>query len=221
MKIHEIINNKTQKYLFDNQIWETDGDDLFKSGTNISITGEYYLKEILEADFEPVVDWSKVEVDTPVIVNTGIKYDKAHFAGYEKGTDEVLVFYNGRSKWTGEDLTKIRLYPSQVRLVEMESMNEFRTIEDYDKMIFDFEHWRNNDVAIHFKSQAEIKEFAKLTNSCLLEAMTKGKNEAYVECSTGGNAILNAIVISSKEKFEERDYEILEWSELRKFKEVE
>ncbi len=191
-----------------------------EEGTDITLS--IPLKNMLEADFEPVVDWSKVEVDTPIIVKTEVGDGKLHFAHYDNVNDEIVAYEDGRTSWTVTSiLCGVRLEPSQVRLAEVEFKDKIITQEDYENMIFDFEIWRNNEVAIHFKSKEEIKEFAKLTNNSLLEPMTKGKNEAYVECRTGGNAIPNATVISSKESFEERGYAILEWSELRKFKEVE
>lgn len=50
---------------------------------------------------EPVIDWSKVPVDTPIWVR-GLESDRwfrRHFAKYENGT--VYAFRNGGTSWSG------------------------------------------------------------------------------------------------------------------------
>ena len=58
---------------------------------------------LLEDYEEPEVDWSKVEVDTPILVRTveGAKWFKRHFAKYEDG--RVFVWTNGKTSWTAPD----------------------------------------------------------------------------------------------------------------------
>lgn len=52
---------------------------------------------------EPEVDWSKVEVDTPILVrdNEDEKWLKRHFAKYENG--RVYVWNLERTSWTTRD----------------------------------------------------------------------------------------------------------------------
>lgn len=58
---------------------------------------------LLEDYEEPEVDWSKVEVDTPILVRTveGAEWFKRHFAKYEDG--RVFVWNNGKTSWTAHD----------------------------------------------------------------------------------------------------------------------
>ena len=61
------------------------------------------LDEILQMEFEEIVnvDWSKVPVDTKVLVSdNGDTWYKRHFAKYENGS--VHVFPDGRSSFTTE-----------------------------------------------------------------------------------------------------------------------
>lgn len=54
---------------------------------------------------EPPVDWSKVAVDTPILVTySGIhQWVKRHFAKYENG--RVYAWNHGKTSWTGEMCT--------------------------------------------------------------------------------------------------------------------
>ena len=57
---------------------------------------------------EPEVDWSKVEVDTPILVSdtNGEDWLKRHFAEYKFGV--VCAWYGGRTSWTEDCITKWR-----------------------------------------------------------------------------------------------------------------
>lgn len=50
---------------------------------------------------EPQVDWSKVAVDTPVLVRDSVEFDwkKRYFAKYENGF--VYTFSDGKTSWSG------------------------------------------------------------------------------------------------------------------------
>ena len=52
---------------------------------------------------EPKTDWSKVKVDTPILVRTveGADWVKRNFAKYEGGM--VFVWNNGKTSWTALD----------------------------------------------------------------------------------------------------------------------
>ena len=60
---------------------------------------------LLEDCEEPEVDWSKVEVDTPILVRTveGADWVKRNFAKYEGGM--VYVWNNGKTSWTANNMT--------------------------------------------------------------------------------------------------------------------
>ena len=55
---------------------------------------------------EPEVDWSKIEVDTPILVRQGNngKWLERHFAKYENG--DVYAWVDGQTSWTGADKIK-------------------------------------------------------------------------------------------------------------------
>ena len=60
----------------------------------------------LEEYEEPETDWSKVEVDTPILVRQGKngKWLERHFAKYENG--DVYAWVDGQTSWTGADEIK-------------------------------------------------------------------------------------------------------------------
>lgn len=60
---------------------------------------------LLEDYEEPETDWSKVEVDTPILVrdNEDEKWIKRHFAKYENG--RVYVWTLERTSWTTDNVT--------------------------------------------------------------------------------------------------------------------
>ena len=63
---------------------------------------ELPLIDIINSEFEEYIDWSKVPVDTKVLVSdNGKLWYKRHFAKYESGA--VHVFPDGRSSFTTEE----------------------------------------------------------------------------------------------------------------------
>ena len=64
-----------------------------------------YMSEIAELDFEEVVDWSKVPVDTKILVknfNCNL-WHRRHFSKFENG--KVHAFDNGGDSWSNEGET--------------------------------------------------------------------------------------------------------------------
>lgn len=59
---------------------------------------------LMEDYKEPEIDWSKVEVDTPILVRTveGAEWVKRHFAKYENGL--VYAWDGGDTSWSGGDI---------------------------------------------------------------------------------------------------------------------
>ena len=55
---------------------------------------------------EPEVDWSKVEVDTPILVRDyeGQEWARKYFAKYENKT--IYAWDSGRTSWTGDGVTE-------------------------------------------------------------------------------------------------------------------
>ena len=64
-----------------------------------------WLLEEYEEPKEPEVDWSKVEVDTPILVRDyeGQEWVRRYFAEYKCGT--VYAWDVGRTSWTGDGVT--------------------------------------------------------------------------------------------------------------------
>ena len=66
-----------------------------------TLTTLWLMEEYKEPE-EPEVDWSKVEVDTPILVRDTEHEDeewvKRHFAKYENGV--VYAWSNGYTSWT-------------------------------------------------------------------------------------------------------------------------
>lgn len=70
------------------------------------ISKKYYLSTIAELDFEEVIDWSKVPVDTKILVancdseGEVIEWKKRHFAKYENGI--VYAWSDGKTSFTAK-----------------------------------------------------------------------------------------------------------------------
>jgi len=54
---------------------------------------------------EPPVDWSKVAVDTPILVrdNASLEWTKRYFAKYENGS--VFAWHDGATSWSSDGYT--------------------------------------------------------------------------------------------------------------------
>lgn len=87
----------------DGKVFECDGctECIFYDKGNCSHARLQWLQEEYK---EPEVDWSKVEIDTPILVKNSEYYDwvKRYFAGYVWG--KVCAFDNGS---TSEDFKVI------------------------------------------------------------------------------------------------------------------
>ena len=61
---------------------------------------------LLEDYEKPEIDWSKVEVDTPILVRDyeGQKWARRYFAKYENET--VYAWDGGRTSWSGDGVTE-------------------------------------------------------------------------------------------------------------------
>ena len=74
--------------------------DLLNRSEGVLITTKYYMSIILELDFEEVVDWSKVAVDTKIEVRVSEhnEWNKRHFAKFENGY--IYAWDNGKTSFT-------------------------------------------------------------------------------------------------------------------------
>ena len=114
MKIWDICKKenlgKKYKLLYDTTTWTVLYTDVFDSSVtlkdvnNNDIKTMYGLSELLDFDFEEIVDWSKVPVDTKILVanftgnDNEIIWWKRHFAKYENG--KIYAWCNGATSFT-------------------------------------------------------------------------------------------------------------------------
>ena len=65
----------------------------------------YFSSQIARMEFREVIDWSKVPVDTKVLVsNDGEKWYKRHLYKYEDG--KFLAWDNGKTSFTATDVNE-------------------------------------------------------------------------------------------------------------------
>lgn len=76
------------------------------AGIYCSVCAKRQLMWFLEEYKEPETDWSKVKVDTPILVRQGKNgtWLERHFAKYENG--DVYAWVDGQTSWTGADKIK-------------------------------------------------------------------------------------------------------------------
>ena len=78
---------------------ETSNEFEFYNWKDARMSDLYYTSQMLGMEFEEVMDWSKVPVDTKVLVSDdGKKWDRRHFAKYEDG--KVYCFNDGYTSFT-------------------------------------------------------------------------------------------------------------------------
>lgn len=102
MNIKEVFEKCTDgDFVVDNfhRKWKVDKGDLSLDWCDLN--DFYTLKQILDLDFKKVydVDWSKVEVDTKILVSEdGDVWGKRYFAKYEN--DKVCTFAGGATSFS-------------------------------------------------------------------------------------------------------------------------
>ena len=90
---------------------------------------------LLEEYEEPEVDWSKVEVDTPILVrdSENTEWLKKYFAKYENG--HVYVWNLGRTSWTAPNDKSVSAW-SYAKLIEGEKEHKEPRV-DWNKVEVD------------------------------------------------------------------------------------
>ena len=75
----------------------TEEFELYRKGA--PITDIYFSSQLIRMEFEEVVDWSWVPVDTKLLVSDdGMEWYRRHFAKYEDG--KVYCFNDGYTSFT-------------------------------------------------------------------------------------------------------------------------
>lgn len=72
-------------------------------GTSCDLCHMLQMIWLMEEYEEPEVDWSKVEVDTPILVKDmeHENWRRRYFAAYKDG--EVYAWVNGKTSWSAND----------------------------------------------------------------------------------------------------------------------
>lgn len=66
------------------------------------LTIHYTHKQLVDMEFEEVIDWSKIPIDTKILVwnkTSKQKYNR-HFAGIDSGTGRVRAWDSGQTSFT-------------------------------------------------------------------------------------------------------------------------
>ena len=130
----------------------------------------WLMKEYEEPREEPRVDWSKVEVDTPILVrNDGGKWYTRHFAKYEDGV--VYAWKSGRTSLTEDCMIEW----AYAKLIENEEESEI----DWDKVKVDTPIL----VRINEDKEWERRYFAKYENG-VVYAWNSGCTSWTTHCMT-------------------------------------
>ena len=109
MKNYEKYADKIREYLSDNVFCTEFVEPYILKSDNCnnlscSVCNVIQMLWLLEDYKEPKTDWSKVEVDTPILVRDfeGSDWFRRHFAKYENGT--VYAWDGGDTSWSGGDV---------------------------------------------------------------------------------------------------------------------
>ena len=87
-------------------VWELDGtkDDFCAHIAEYYavLTIHYTHKQLVDMEFEEVIDWSKIPIDTKIIVWSEANRQKLprHFAGIDRATGRVKAWDAGRTSFT-------------------------------------------------------------------------------------------------------------------------
>lgn len=93
----------TKRPVMDDDILDINSGGDIKCINNISkIMPQIERNEVLNiAEALGIVDWSKVEVDTPILVrNDGVVWVRSYFAEYKSG--KVRTYFNGATSWSSD-----------------------------------------------------------------------------------------------------------------------
>lgn len=90
--------------------YKCNGEEYTCIGRTHGILPDLEIGEVMDiADELGIIDWSKVEVDTPILVsNDNKEWIKRYFARYEDGN--VYGWLNGKTSWTATGEPSIGLW---------------------------------------------------------------------------------------------------------------
>ena len=81
-------------------ILDFEGVNFIRRYCGVSLTTHYNQRDLLELNFENVISWDKVPIDTKIFVKDieNAEWIPRYFAGYKNG--RVTTFPNGKSSFT-------------------------------------------------------------------------------------------------------------------------
>ena len=89
----------------------------FYNDVDEELSNEYYVSDMLAMTFEEIVDWSKIAVDTKILVRHDDRnWERAYFAFYKDG--EVYAWDYGKTSFTLNNDERCTTYWEQVKLYE-------------------------------------------------------------------------------------------------------
>ena len=104
MKIWQLSKVQGKQYMDnDGMLWQVDkyGSLMDEDGSDISFHHQWYSMAAL--DFKLVVDWSSLDVDTPIMVsNDGLQWERAFFSKYDPERKLVYAFYKSVTQWSSK-----------------------------------------------------------------------------------------------------------------------
>ena len=96
-KSYKMTNDRINEGVWTVENGTAEEFELYRKGA--PITDIYFSSQLIRMEFEEVVDWSKVPVDTKVLVSDdGKEWIRRHFAKYEDG--KVYCFNDGYTSFT-------------------------------------------------------------------------------------------------------------------------
>ena len=131
MKINEVLKKENEKkeYMFKNRLYKVvvtqRGITRLEDHAGVAIENICNLEEVLNGDFEEVIDWSKVPVDTKILVKDTedcCVYTRRYFAEYKDGY--IYAWTDGKTSFTTQSKTAWKygkLYEEQIRNIDVDS----------------------------------------------------------------------------------------------------
>lgn len=110
MKVWELDLTSGKQYRDDSDIlWTAKNGGLVRiaEGCELEISEDYSLEDLFKLKFTEAADWSKVAIDTPVMVSEyGLhNWCRRYFAYYDDTEDIVYAFNDGCTEWSSQGIT--------------------------------------------------------------------------------------------------------------------
>lgn len=117
------VDRQIEKYLAYFVRYDGSSDVYYKTSTNVGERNRYkdYCRPLDKSCIKLEIDWSKVPVDTKVILNYDGKTENAHFSHIDD-RGRIHTFNNGKTSWTSNGDGAGWLHSHEVELVDIENV---------------------------------------------------------------------------------------------------